>query len=420
MDGPPPPLTPEQLALLPHDDRGPALVASAWTMTVFASTFLALRVWCKVWLGGRGLWWDDWILIASWVVLVIDAALATHMVDFYGYGKHSWDFMPPSIDDFFLNTLVRATFTITAIAWTKTAFAVTLLRLTEGWVKQVLWFIVITVNLFLGLSAFLPWIKCTDPVEKSWKVTMTTGGDCWLDFDAIGKISIFSGAWSAAADFALAILPWTLLVGLQMKLQEKIGVGIAMSMGILAGIAAVVKTAKLPLLASGDLYDGVELVIWDMTEIVVCMVAACIPVLRVLVREVRNTTRGRSSSGRATGYGTARYGLGSQAGTNGPSWMPGWKGSSRNAGTVASVTASRLDNHKHRGGQMTSRSSRDSSGGEGGGAGDDWSEMNIIVSTAPKGESNGHVATLAGPGDIVRIQEVRVESIRESLDSRGL
>lgn len=220
-----------------------------------------------------------------------------------------------------------------------------------------------------------------------------------------------------------------------------------MSMGVVAGIAAIVKTVKLPLLSSGDLCkslpipryrylpsyffsltthntdDGVELVIWDITEIVVCMVAACIPVLRVLVRDVRNSTRGRSSTGRATGYGS-RYGLGSQAtgsraGTHAPSWLPGWKGSSRHQGTVASVTASRLDNHNKHKHQNTSRSSRDSSGEEGNaGMNDDWSEMNIIV-TAPKGESNGGFHN-AGPGDIVRIQEVRVESRRESLNSRGM
>jgi hypothetical protein len=40
-------------------------------------------------------------------------------------------------------------------------------------------------------------------------------------------------AYSAAADVALSLLPWKLLSGLQMRKREKIGVGIAMSMGIL-------------------------------------------------------------------------------------------------------------------------------------------------------------------------------------------
>lgn len=44
---------------------------------------------------------------------------------------------------------------------------------------------------------------------------------------------IFNAAWCAAADFALALLPWKLIWGLQLKPREKFGVGIAMSLGVL-------------------------------------------------------------------------------------------------------------------------------------------------------------------------------------------
>lgn len=37
--------------------------------------------------------------------------------------------------------------------------------------------------------------------------------------------------------------------------------------------------------------DGVELVIWDITEAAVSMVAACIPVLRVLIRDSAGARR---------------------------------------------------------------------------------------------------------------------------------
>jgi len=64
----PPPLLPEALAYLPHDDRGPVIVGSVWLMIGVASIFLGLRLFCKH-VGRRALWWDDWILIVSWVRL---------------------------------------------------------------------------------------------------------------------------------------------------------------------------------------------------------------------------------------------------------------------------------------------------------------------------------------------------------------
>jgi hypothetical protein len=39
--------------------------------------------------------------------------------------------------------------------------------------------------------------------------------------------------YSALADVALAFLPWKYLLGLQMSTKEKIGVVVAMSMGLL-------------------------------------------------------------------------------------------------------------------------------------------------------------------------------------------
>ena len=39
--------------------------------------------------------------------------------------------------------------------------------------------------------------------------------------------------YSAAMEFVLALLPWKIIWKLQMKKKEKIGVALAMSMGIL-------------------------------------------------------------------------------------------------------------------------------------------------------------------------------------------
>jgi hypothetical protein len=58
--------TPEQLAALPHNNSGPKLNAVIWTLTLLAGLFLSLRMYCKFSRHTR-LWWDDYILIASYV-----------------------------------------------------------------------------------------------------------------------------------------------------------------------------------------------------------------------------------------------------------------------------------------------------------------------------------------------------------------
>jgi hypothetical protein len=57
-----------------------------------------------------------------------------------------------------------------------------------------------------------------------------------------------------------------------------------------AGATAIVKTIEIPTMANGDFtYDGVKLVIWGTAEVTTSIMAASIPVLRVVVREIRTT-----------------------------------------------------------------------------------------------------------------------------------
>ena len=104
--------------------------------------------------------------------MIVDVGLSTLLVEHFGYGKHFWD-LPQSFDlsKFLLTLGVRTTFTIVAISLTKTAFAITLLRVTEGSTKRFLWFVIISINLVLGVAALLFWVQCS-PIEKVWTPSM--------------------------------------------------------------------------------------------------------------------------------------------------------------------------------------------------------------------------------------------------------
>ena len=56
------------LARRATDDYGPQLNYTIWFLTAISFIFLALRIYCKIWRN-RSVWWDDYILILSWVGL---------------------------------------------------------------------------------------------------------------------------------------------------------------------------------------------------------------------------------------------------------------------------------------------------------------------------------------------------------------
>jgi len=53
-------------------------------------------------------------------------------------------------------------------------------------------------------------------------------------------------------DLILAMVPWKVIWKLPMKPREKVGIALAMSMGVFAAATAFVKSAKIPKVAAGD------------------------------------------------------------------------------------------------------------------------------------------------------------------------
>lgn len=132
------------------------------------------------------------------------------------------------------------------------------------------------------------------------------------------------------------------------------------------------------------------------------MVGACIPVLRVLIRQVRTVN---SSKSRTTGA-SSRYGVGSSLNKDSkprpPSWLPGWRANGGNGASAVAFTGG-----KSKGLSPTSSNQTREFG-------DDWSEMSVLV--PPPAASVRQVAV--GERGILRTQDIRVESRRES-PSRG-
>jgi len=111
--------------------------------------------------------------------------------------------------------------------------------------------------------------------------------------------------------------------------------------------------------------DAADLVLWDVTETAVTMMAACIPLLRILIRDVRDSTRRLYHSG-----GPTRTAKTAAAQT--------WNGG---AGGVSSRESRAV---------VSSRSFQ---------KGDDQSDKSILDSDT----------TLAKPGQIKRTEEYSVE-----------
>ncbi|KAH8197362.1 hypothetical protein TruAng_008455 [Truncatella angustata] len=217
-----------------------------------------------------------------------------------GLGTHDGSGLnDPSTMQFLI--AISITFGSLGAAWSKTSFAITLLRITNRFVQAGLWFIVITLNLSLAFNAVLPYVWCT-PAAKGWSPTIH--GNCW-DRKVTIRYSMFAAGYSAGMDFILAIIPWTVIMKLNMALKEKLGVAVCMSLAVVAGVTSIVRCINVRLLYEEDFtFEAGILAMWTAAEMSVTIIAASIPVLRILIRNIVTHRSYSQSGGNGDFHGT--------------------------------------------------------------------------------------------------------------------
>jgi hypothetical protein len=146
-----------------------------------------------------------------------------------GFGRHAEDVSLEHIFELVLLVNVTGVLTLVAAALSKTSFALTLLRLTEGGLQVFVKAVIVTLNATLFVNAILPFVRC-NPSAAAWNPLVQ--GTCF-DIQISLRFSVFAAAYSAAMDWLLALVPWAIIMSLNMKRKEKIGVAVCMSLGFM-------------------------------------------------------------------------------------------------------------------------------------------------------------------------------------------
>ncbi|KFA54322.1 hypothetical protein S40293_04839 [Stachybotrys chartarum IBT 40293] len=274
-------------------DNGPTVNIAVWCLFGLATIFLSLRLFCKF-RRHRGLWWDDYLLISSWVCFLV-ASIQLSVNIALGFGRPGVNINPENAYQVGLGGLIVGTFVLIAPILSKISFIITLARISPPRLIIGLWVIGATMGAFQLVALVVQWAQC-QPLEKVWNPFLPEGS-C-LPYQINLGLSMGSAAYSGVIDLALAAIPWIVLKDLQIKRKEKIGIALAMSMGVVAAATAFAKCASLDRLASSDFtLEGGQMIIWAATEISTTIVAASIPVLRTLLRDL-STGRSYGNSGR--------------------------------------------------------------------------------------------------------------------------
>jgi len=155
----------------------------------------------------------------------------------FGFGREHRDIDASVLATTRLVSIVAGFFLILAAAWSKTSFALTLLRISEGWPRKLVLFVIWTTNIAIGVSAIAQWAQCW-PLARLWEGE-GLDGQC-LPLDLINGYNMFVSGYSGLMDISLALLPWVIVRPFDKlapsgstRRKEKFGIVVAMGMAVL-------------------------------------------------------------------------------------------------------------------------------------------------------------------------------------------
>lgn len=145
-------IPPEMMFPMPSGDPSLAyrVLCSTWPMITISGTFLALRLYCRA-VRTRQMWWDDYLLIIGWCFLMSSLGMQTFIFkNGYLITALGGEVISP------VNLASDSTMKM-ALAFSKTSFALTLLRFTNGWLRWVIIAIAVVMDLTCLTHAILVW-----------------------------------------------------------------------------------------------------------------------------------------------------------------------------------------------------------------------------------------------------------------------
>ncbi|KAK0118900.1 hypothetical protein ONS96_011977 [Cadophora gregata f. sp. sojae] len=281
------------------EDRGPELAAVLGLFLGLSLVFVLLRVYVKTFLSKS---WgsDDILLVLSLIFFTTYCACSATGVN-YGTGRHATDIPPNDIPKALYYWFLCEIFYAITTLFIRLSIAVFLLRIcVKPLHKNIVYITSAAMIAFTIFYFFLVIFQC-HPTSYFWGQFEGKKGSC-INPAVVPNASIAHSAVSFTADWILGLLPIALIWDLKMNTRTKVSVGILMSLGLLAGVATMIRVPYIKVLALTEdfLFATTDVAIWSTVEPGLGLCAAGGATLRPLFRKFYNLSTLRSRPTRNT------------------------------------------------------------------------------------------------------------------------
>ncbi|KAK3394833.1 integral membrane protein [Podospora didyma] len=166
----------------------------------------------------------------------------------------------------------------------RTSIALFLLRIVISRIQRYFIYANFVVIWILSTVYFFILLLQCSPVSYFYEQALEKPGSC-VSLDIVPRATIAHSVVSAVIDIGLALLPIAILWHVRLNKRTKYGIALLLSMGLLAGIALIVRIpyVKFTSITSREFLDQTNTAaLWSLMEISLGIMAGCAATLRPL------------------------------------------------------------------------------------------------------------------------------------------
>ncbi|KAI8235250.1 hypothetical protein K4K57_003830 [Colletotrichum sp. SAR 10_99] len=263
-------------------NRGMTLFAVQLSFLIAAGLFTLARAYVKVRIV-KSVGADDYLIFLAMIMYTVYGAVALHGVIQGATGKHLTELTVEqaaiSLRAWYICEVIYSPITLAI----RTSICLLLLRLALNKVHR--WVIYVNMAIVLLISIayfFIMTFQCSPP-SYFWRQLYGEKGKC-INYNIVPDATIAHSIISAVSDWCIGLLPIALLWNVNLNRRTKALVAVLLSMGMVAGVALIIRIPFIRRLAiSTDfLYETIDIAIWTVLEPALGIIAASVTSMRPL------------------------------------------------------------------------------------------------------------------------------------------
>ncbi|TLD23833.1 hypothetical protein PspLS_06350 [Pyricularia sp. CBS 133598] len=258
-----------------------AIIYVSISVSLTAMIVVGLRLWTRIKAKCLGI--EDWLISAALLVGLLHQTFAL-------YGVHSgvgvYDVrMPSRAVDLHGRKIVFVWHFIYIVGWVlvKLSVCAAVLRITSHQRRRYIIFATMALSLITGVAFIAGLLAQCSPLNYLWSPDMSEAAESHRRRagQIVAAIFYLVSAVTIVSDFIIAVFSIFILRHVRMKRYMKVSVGAALSLGVLASVATIV---RLPYISTyynveNYLHSMAYIILWSTVESGVSIIAASLPML---------------------------------------------------------------------------------------------------------------------------------------------